>query len=223
MTTGLMKESSAGQGHAQPARLREKLSSLAMQRFDRSIEAPKAFFGANADAIARATLAMARRFRSGGRLLVFGEGANATDAQHVSVEFVHPVIVGKRALPAIALTNDVATITSGVIPAESSAFAGMLAILGRADDIALGLHGDRESDNVERALSRARGIGMLTIAVGAHKTSGSAGVRCDHAFWIHHDDPLVVQEVSETLYHVLWELVHVFLDHMPDDPPETES
>ena len=55
---------------------------------------------------------MARRFHQGGRLLAFGNGALATDAQHVSVEFVHPVIVGKRALPALALTNDSATLSS---------------------------------------------------------------------------------------------------------------
>ena len=54
---------------------------------------------------------MARRFSQGGRLLAFGNGAQATDAQHVSVEFVHPVIVGKRALPALALTNDSATMS----------------------------------------------------------------------------------------------------------------
>lgn len=66
-------------------------------------------------------------------------------------------------------------------------------------------------------------MGMLTIAVGAHHVRGLASARCDHEFGIHDDDPFVVQEVSETLYHVLWELVHVFLDHMPDEPPGTES
>ena len=58
---------------------------------------------------------MAQRFHQGGRLLAFGNGGSATDAQHVAVEFVHPVIVGKRALPSIALTNDTAFL-SGVTP-----------------------------------------------------------------------------------------------------------
>ena len=61
------------------------------------------FFEAEADAISRACQAMAKRFRDGGWLLVLAEPACASDADHVSVEFVHPVIVGKRALPAIAL------------------------------------------------------------------------------------------------------------------------
>src|SRR5579863_592776 len=64
-----------------------------------------------ADAVAAACHAMAVRFHSGGKLVVFGTGGSSTDAQHIAVEFVHPVIVGKRALPAISLTTDVATVT----------------------------------------------------------------------------------------------------------------
>ena len=55
---------------------------------------------------------MAVRFHRGGKLVCFGSGGPSTDAQHIAVEFVHPVIVGKRALPAISLTGDVATLTS---------------------------------------------------------------------------------------------------------------
>jgi D-sedoheptulose 7-phosphate isomerase len=64
-----------------------------------------------AGAVAEACHAMAVRFHRGGRLIVFGTGGPSADAQHVAVEFVHPVIVGKRALPAISLTADVATVT----------------------------------------------------------------------------------------------------------------
>src|SRR5258708_596165 len=65
----------------------------------------------DAERVARACYAMAERFHRDGKLIVFGNGGAGTDAQHVAVEFVHPVIVGKRALPAISLTNDVATVT----------------------------------------------------------------------------------------------------------------
>ena len=61
--------------------------------------------------IANAAHAMAVRFHQGGKLVVFGIGGAAADAQHVAVEFVHPVIVGKRALPAVSLTSDAATVT----------------------------------------------------------------------------------------------------------------
>src|SRR5216683_8119797 len=83
---------------------------------------PMAGLTAQADAVAQACHAMAVRFHQGGKLVVFGTGAASTDAQHVAVEFVHPVIVGKRALPAISLTCDAATVT-GV-----AARAGMASI-----------------------------------------------------------------------------------------------
>ena len=66
-----------------------------------------------ADTISNAGAAMAARFSEGGKLIAFGNGAGSTDAQHVAVEFVQPVSVGKRALPALALTGDVATGTRG--------------------------------------------------------------------------------------------------------------
>src|SRR6266700_1445319 len=88
------------------------LEALVAARFEQSTTVPETFFTTEAGRIAEACWSMARRFHQGGRLLAFGNGAWATDAQHVSVEFVHPVIVGKRALPALALTNDSATLSS---------------------------------------------------------------------------------------------------------------
>ena len=224
MTAQMTGLPSAGMATGFPAVARERIRTLVTSRFERSIRAPKIFFDANADAVSATTLAMARRFRSGGRLLVFGEGANATDAQHVSVEFVHPVIVGKRALPAIALTNDVASLTA---PARGGrpghGFDAMLRTLGRSTDIALGLCDDRKSSPVTEALDFARDMRMLTIAVASHPDNGSSLARFDHLFSIRGEDPLASQEVSETLYHVLWELVHIFLDHMPDDSSEMEG
>src|SRR5206468_8016227 len=90
-----------GKGKEQP-----DLAALVTERFEQSMSVPETFFTNETGRIAEACWAMARRFHQGGRLLAFGNGAWATDAQHVSVEFVHPVIVGKRALPALALTYE---------------------------------------------------------------------------------------------------------------------
>src|ERR1700754_3152812 len=90
--------------------------------------------------VARTCHAMARRFHRGGKLVVFGNGGDSTDAQHVAVEFVHPVIVGKRALPALSLTADVATLTGLV--AERGAddvFAHQIEFVAEPQDIALGI------------------------------------------------------------------------------------
>lgn len=147
------------------------------------------FFARHADAVAHACQAMAARFEEGGRLLVYGEGAQRSDVSHVVVEFVHPVIVGKRALPAMALES-----------------AAILDVLGRAGDVLLLLCVGRIAARHEELLHVAKSRGMLTLAL----TGARADVQADFHFAIGSDDALIVQETHEMLYHVLWELVHVF-------------
>jgi D-sedoheptulose 7-phosphate isomerase len=165
--------------------------------------------------IAHACHDMSLRFHRSGKLIVFGNGGTSTDSQHISVEFVHPVLVGKRALPALSLTNDVATLT-GVTRDRGFAevFAHQLRQLAGPDDIALGVSSDGTCENVLKGLETARQLGLLTIAL----TGGTGGeiassAAVDHAFVVRSDDPLVVKEVHVTAYHILWELVHVFFEH----------
>jgi len=155
---------------------------------------------------------MAVRFHRGGKLVVFGNGGPSTDAQHVAVEFVHPVIVGKRALPAISLTSDVATLT-GVANRIGLAetFAHQIRFLAEPADIALGLSTDGNCANVLRGLEEARSLGLLTVALTGGD-GGSVVGAADHVLVAASDDPRVVKEVHVTMYHVLWELVHVFLE-----------
>ncbi|MGQ0678836.1 MAG: SIS domain-containing protein [Actinomycetota bacterium] len=173
----------------------------------------RSFFEQEAGRLSHLCWAMARRFIRGGRLIAFGVGPAATDAQHVSVEFVHPVIVGKRALPALALPNDVAS-TSGMAMADPSGFiARQLALAAAPDDIALGMvhgPGDPGLEPVLVALKQAGALGMLTILLGG---PGVAQNGAEHVYEVPSADVYVVQEIHETLYHVLWELVHVFFEH----------
>jgi D-sedoheptulose 7-phosphate isomerase len=174
-----------------------------------------AFFGAHADALARLCHAMAERFARGGRLVAFGAGpADRSDVRHVAVEFVHPVIVGKRALPAISLTADVATVT-GLAASNGidGIFAHQIGLLAEPADIALGIAADGSSPSVLRGLEAAKRMGMLTIAL----TGGGDGVigtspAVDHVLVARSDDPRVIKEVHVTTYHVLWELVHIFFE-----------
>lgn len=169
----------------------------------------------DAAAIATACHAMAVRFHRGGTLVVFGNGAASTDAQHVAVEFVHPVIMGKQALPAISLTADVATVT-GIAGLEGfdEIFAHQLRHLATARDIALGISPDGNCGNVVRGLAAARELGMLTIALTGGDGGRIASLQvADHIVVAHSDDPRVIKEVHVTSYHVLWELVHVFFEH----------
>jgi D-sedoheptulose 7-phosphate isomerase len=174
--------------------------------------APLEDLASHAADVATTCHAMAVRFHRGGKLVVFGNGGPSTDAQHVAVEFVHPVIVGKRALPAISLTSDVATLT-GVANRLGLAetFAHQIRFLAEPADIALGLSTDGNCANVLRGLEEARSLGMLCVAlVGGD--GGSILGAADHVLVAASDDPRVVKEVHVTMYHVLWELVHVFLE-----------
>src|SRR6266511_4617009 len=139
--------------------------------FERRV-APALALAGQAGAVAAACHAMAVRFHRGGKLVVFGNGGPSTDAQHVAVEFVHPVIVGKRALQAVSLTNDVPTLT-GVANrlGFEEVFAHQLRLLGTPADIALGISSDGRCENVLRGLEVARDMGMLTIAL----TGGDGG------------------------------------------------
>ena len=148
------------------------------------------FFEESAGRLARVCHLMAERFARGGRLIAFGRSPAArSDARHVAVEFVHPVIVGKRALPAIGLAG------------EGGEIAGQVALIAAPDDIAMGFGVDCDG-----AIAVARGRGCLTIAF-------SPDARAEWEFDPPTSDPCIRQELIETLYHVLWELVHVFFEH----------
>jgi D-sedoheptulose 7-phosphate isomerase len=175
---------------------------------------PMASLTAQADAVAQACHAMAVRFHQGGKLVVFGTGAASTDAQHVAVEFVHPVIVGKRALPAFSLTTDIATVT-GIAEREgmNGIFSHQLRYLAAPGDIALGICATGNCGSVLAGLATAKELGLLTIAL-----TGRAGAvvadspAADHVLVADSGDPRVVKEIHVTMYHLLWELVHVFLE-----------
>jgi D-sedoheptulose 7-phosphate isomerase len=186
------------------------------QAFARRTEPTKAL-GRDAEAVGRACYDMALRFHRGGRLLCFGNGSAAADAAHIVVEFVHPVIMGKRALPAVSLANDAATL-SGIARFDGfeDSFVAQLRLLAAADDIALGISADGQCANVARALEAARDAGLLTVAlVGGQSDPGGQIARIprlDHVLVARSDDPRVVKEIHVTAYHVLWELVHVFFE-----------
>jgi D-sedoheptulose 7-phosphate isomerase len=141
-------------------------------------EANERFFATEATRIAELSLRLAERFLAGGRLLAVASAPqDRSDAHHVAVEFVHPVIVGKRALPALALRPD------------------QLRLLADPGDAVIAF-GARLAD--------VRGCLTIAFEPGA-------------AEWVYEPptaDPFVRQELIETLYHVLWESVHVFLEHL---------
>ncbi|MGB6480664.1 MAG: SIS domain-containing protein [Candidatus Sulfotelmatobacter sp.] len=148
------------------------------------------FFSQEAPRLAEACREMSERFLRGGRLLAFGRGPYSTDAQHVSVEFVHPVIVGKRALPALDL---------------SVLFRPWLEAILSPEDIVMGFGPPEGDPEVWAALQQARGRDAMTFAL-----PGIAGSYAVNAATY---DQFMHQEMIEILYHTLWETVHVFFEH----------
>ena len=148
------------------------------------------FFSREANRLALACREMSERFLQGGRLLAFGNGPYATDAQHVSVEFVHPVIVGKRALPALDL---------------SILFRPWLETILHPEDIVMGFGPPAGEAEISSALQFAHSRNAMTFALPGQE--GSYAVEAATR------DPFLHQEMIEILYHTLWETVHVFFEH----------
>jgi len=151
-----------------------------------------AFFDHEAPRLAKACEEMAQRFSRGGRLLAMGRNQYATDAQHVSVEFVHPVIVGKRALPALDLSGAPRSVAPALL---------------RPEDIVMGFAAPDGDPETASLLREARRAGAQTFALSG--PDGDYAIGKDVA----PRDPFAHQELVEILYHTLWETVHVFLEH----------
>jgi D-sedoheptulose 7-phosphate isomerase len=152
-------------------------------------EANALFFEREAERIAKLCHRMAERFARGGRLIALGESPqDRSDARHVAVEFVHPVIVGKRALPAIGLSRE-----GGVLEHQ-------VELIAAPNDIAIGFGAGSAA-----AMAHARERGCLTIA---YEPLGA-----EWEFQPPSPDPFIRQELAETHYHLLWELCHVFFEH----------
>jgi D-sedoheptulose 7-phosphate isomerase len=169
---------------------RSQLASLVEERLLQRDQLCEAFFAREASRLAVASREMSERFLRGGRLLAFGRGPYATDAQHVSVEFVHPVIVGKRALPALDL---------------SILFRPWMESILRPEDIVMGFGPPEGDTEVWATLQEAQQLGAMTFALPGAEGSYSVGAATQ--------DPFIHQEIVEILYHTLWETVHVFFEH----------
>ena len=167
-----------------------KLASQVEERLLERNQLFEQFFAREAPRLAEACREMSERFLRGGRLLAFGRGPYATDAQHVSVEFVHPVIVGKRALPALDL---------------SVLFRPWLEAVLHPEDIVMGFGPPEGDPEVWAALQEAHLKDAMTFAL--------PGANGSYAVDAATEDPFMHQEMTEILYHTLWETVHVFFEH----------
>jgi D-sedoheptulose 7-phosphate isomerase len=174
-----------------------------------SVQTKEAFFAAHADELVRCAQAVASRLQDGGRLLTFGNGGSACDAQHLAVEFVHPAVEKRPALGAICLSNDTALMTAiGNDQDFALSFSDPLKLLARKGDVVAAFSTSGKSRNVIRGLQAAREMGLLTVGF-AGRDGGRMGDWCDHFFRVASFSVHRIQETHQTALHLVWDLVHL--------------
>jgi D-sedoheptulose 7-phosphate isomerase len=176
-----------------------------------SAELQQRFFEDSAARLEECAKALAARFREGGRLLCMGNGGSSCDAQHVAVEFQHPIVEKRRALPALAIGLDAPLLTAiGNDTDFARIFAEPLELLARPVDATLGISTSGAAANVNRALRLARARHLLTIGF-AGRDGGPMVDLCDFCFVVPSWSIHRVQETHTVLLHLLWDLVHLAL------------
>jgi D-sedoheptulose 7-phosphate isomerase len=201
-----------------PQDLQEELRFSLLEKARESVEVKQRFFQENADAILEASLAMAKSFQRGCKLLVCGNGGSATDAQHIAVEFMHPITVGRKALPAISLTNDMAMVTAVSNDVGfADVFSRQIIALGREGDILLAISTSGNSDNLMHAFETARKMKLVTIGYaggdGGKMAELHASHRLDFCLTVPTSSIHRIQESHVALYHTMWDMVHTYLEH----------
>jgi D-sedoheptulose 7-phosphate isomerase len=172
-----------------------------------SINAKKAFFDSNAENVVRAAELMVDSIRSGGKVLIFGNGGSAADAQHIAAELVNRLNYDRPPIAAIALTTDTSILTSvGNDASFENLFARQVRALGRAGDVALAISTSGNSPNVLRAVEAANELGIRTIAF-AGRDGGKLACATDLALIVESSATQRIQETHITIAHILCELV----------------
>ncbi len=185
--------------------MREKI----LRKCRESMAVKEQFFTHYADQIGDLCDNMAGRFRSGHRLWVMGNGGSACDAQHVAVEFVHPIIAKRRPLPALDLVSQVPVLTAISNDKDyAKVFVDQLDLWGRAGDMALALSTSGQSPNLIYALQTAAKKEMLTVAFTG-KDGGRIAEVANYCFVVPSFSIHRIQECHVTLLHILWDLIHV--------------
>jgi D-sedoheptulose 7-phosphate isomerase len=201
-----------------PQELVEELRFSLLEKVRESVEVKTRFFEESQEAILAASLQMAKAFHRGRKLLVCGNGGSATDAQHVAVEFMHPITVGRRSLPAICLDNDMAMVTAVANDVGfADVFTRQIIALGQEGDILLAISTSGNSENLLRAFQAARRMKLVTIGFAGNDGGRMAEMQSqgllDYCLTVPTASVHRIQEAHVTLYHIIWDLTHTFLQN----------
>ena len=186
-----------------------------------SLEVKRRYFAEHATDVERAAGMLADCFTAGGKLLLFGNGGSAADAQHIAGEFVNRFLPqDRRALPAIALSTDGTVLTCIANDTGfENVFARQVEALGAPNDVCLAITTSGNSPNVLAAVERARAKDMKVIGL-LGRDGGRCAPLCDLALIVRSDDTQRVQETHNLIGHIICELVEMIL--FPDGVAEKE-
>ena len=201
-----------------PPDIMAELRFSLMEKAREGVEVKTKFFEENTEQILTLSHQLARSFHRGGKLLVCGNGGSATDAQHIAVEFMHPITVGRKALPAICLNNDMAMVTAVANDVSfADVFTRQIIALGREGDCLIGLSTSGNSENLIHAFATARKMNLMTVGFaggdGGKMAEAHEGGELDFCLTVPTSSIHRIQESHVALYHILWDMVHSFLQN----------
>lgn len=192
------------------------MEEIVLNAFRESAHVKELFVSENAGKIVRVATAVIRTLKEGKKILLFGNGGSAADAQHIAAEFVNRFMIERPALPAMSLAADSSVLTSiGNDYEFSDVFAKQVRALGQEGDIAWGITTSGASPNVIRALEAAKKLNLVTVALTG-KDGGPAGRIADHVIAVPSTSVPRIQEVHITVGHIICQLVDYRLFQKPE-------
>jgi D-sedoheptulose 7-phosphate isomerase len=186
-----------------------------LQAFKDSSEVKARFIRNHADMLIQVVKVLVAAFKGGHKILLFGNGGSAADAQHLAAEFVNRFLIERPPLPAIALTTDTSILTSiSNDYGYADTFAKQVKALGKEGDVAVGISTSGTAANVVKAIKVAKDMGMKTVGL----TGGDGGDLAkivDFALVVDSSATPRIQETHITIGHVLCEMVDRMLFQQP--------
>jgi len=185
--------------------LKEKIISILRESADLKLK----FAQDSLDSVVNATNLINKCFKSGGKLLIFGNGGSASDAQHIASEFINRFMLERKALPAISLATDSSVITSIANDfGFENIFSRQIEALGKKNDVAIGLTTSGKSLNVLNGLKAAKSLGMTSIVFTGNNFNNLKKLsKC--IISVPSESTARIQEVHITVAHIICELAEL--------------
>ena len=194
----------------------EKIEEIIKKAFQEGTQIKDQFLKDSLGQVVKVVNVITAALKKGNKILLFGNGGSAADAQHLAAEFVNRFLIERPPLPAIALTTDTSIITSiGNDYDFAQIFAKQIRAIGQPGDVAIGMSTSGVSPNVLRGLEIAKKMGLVTIGLTG-RDGGQIAQAVDYCLNVSSNSVPRIQEVHITLGHVICELVDYRLFQKPD-------